>query len=77
MLNSPRAWGISQRASAPRTALGITKQIAERKAREEAGERDGWGPDGYKWRQWDHLREEKRRSEMEAQGRASVAVLDD
>ena len=53
------------------------EQIAERKAREDAGERDGWGPDGYKWRQWDHLREEKRRSEMEAQGRASVADLYD
>ena len=53
------------------------EQIAQRKAREEAGERDGWGPGGYKWRQWDQLREEKRRSEMEAQGRASVADLYD
>ena len=26
------------------------EQIAERKAREESGERDGWGPGGYKWR---------------------------
>jgi len=24
------------------------EQIAERKAREESGERDGWGPGGYK-----------------------------
>ena len=53
------------------------EQIAERKAREEAGERDGCGPGDYKWRQWDHLREEKRRSEMEPQGRASVADLYD
>ena len=51
------------------------EQIAERKAREEAGERDGWGPDGYKWRQWDHLKEERRRTEIETQGRASVADL--
>ena len=34
------------------------EQIAERKTREEAGERDGWGPGGYKWRRWDHLKEE-------------------
>ena len=46
------------------------EQIAERKAREEAGERDGWGPGGYKWRQWDHLKEERRRAEVEARGRA-------
>ena len=51
------------------------EQIAERKAREEAGERDGWGPGGYKWRQWDHLKEERRRTEIEIQGRASVADL--
>ena len=50
-------------------------QIAERKAREEAGERDGWSPGGYKWRQWDHLREERRRTEIETHGRASVADL--
>ena len=51
------------------------EQIAEREAREEAGERDGWGPGGYRWRQWDHLREEKRRAEVEARGRAGVADL--
>ena len=62
---------------APEDVARYREQIAERKAREEAGERDGWGPDGYKWRQWDQLREEKRRSEMEAQGRASVADLDE
>ena len=50
-------------------------QIAERKAREEAGERDGWGPNGYRWRQWDHLKEGRRRTEIERQGRASVADL--
>jgi hypothetical protein len=31
------------------------EQITDRKAGEEAGERDRWGPGGYKWRQWDHL----------------------
>ena len=34
------------------------EQIAKRKARQDAGERDGWALGGYKWRQWDHLREE-------------------
>ena len=51
------------------------EQIAERKAREEAGKCDGWGSGGYKWRQWDHLKEERRRTEVETQGRASVADL--
>ena len=51
------------------------EQIAERKAREEAGKRDGWGRGGYKWRQWDHLRENKRRAEVEARRRAEVADL--
>ena len=51
------------------------EQIAERKAREEAGKCDGWGSGGYKWRQWDHLKEERRRTEIERQGRASVADL--
>ena len=51
------------------------EQIAERKAREEAGERDEWGPGGYKWRKWDHLKEEQRRTEIETHGRASVADL--
>jgi hypothetical protein len=51
------------------------EQIAERKTREEAGERDGWGPGGYKWRQWDHLTEERRRTKIETQGRTSVADL--
>ena len=49
--------------------------LAERKSREEADERDGRGPGGYKWRQWDHLKEERRRTEIETQGRASVADL--
>ncbi len=49
--------------------------MAERKAREEAGERDGWGPGGYKWRRWDHLKEERHRTEIETQRRASVADL--
>ncbi len=51
------------------------EQIAGRKARAESGERDGWAPGGYKWRQWDHLKEERRRTEIETQGRASVADL--
>jgi hypothetical protein len=38
---------------------------------------DGWGPGGYKWRQWDHLKEERRRTEIESRGRASVADLYD
>jgi hypothetical protein len=51
------------------------EQIAGRKARAQAGERDGWGPGGYRWRQWDHLKEERRRTEIETKGRASVADL--
>ena len=46
------------------------EQIAERKAREEAGEREGDHE-----RRWDHLRENKRRAEVEARGRAEVADL--
>jgi len=30
---------------------------------------------GYKWRRWDHLKEERRRTEIETQRRASVADL--
>ena len=59
----------------PEDVARYREQIAERKAREEAGERDGWAPGGYKWRQWDHLKEERRRTEIETQGRASVADL--
>ena len=51
------------------------EQIAERKTREEAGQRDGWGPGGYKWRRWDHLKEERGRADVEARGRADVADL--
>ena len=53
------------------------EQIAERQARPQAGERDGWGPNGYRWRQWDHLKEERLRTEIETQGRASAADLYD
>jgi hypothetical protein len=35
---------------APEDVARYREQIAERKARAEAGERDGWGPGGYKWR---------------------------
>ena len=51
------------------------EQIADRKVREDAGERDGWGPGGYKWRRWDHLKEERGRADVEARGRADVADL--
>ena len=60
---------------APEDVTRCREQIAERKARAESGERDGWGPGGYKWRQWDHLTEERRRAEIERQGRASVYDL--
>ena len=55
---------------APEDVARYREQIAERKAREEAVIREG----GHEHR-WDHLREEKRRAEVEAQGRASVADL--
>ena len=60
---------------APGHVAGYREQIAERKARQEVGELDGWGPGGYRWRQWDHLKEERRRTEIETRGRASVADL--
>jgi hypothetical protein len=60
---------------APEDVARYREQIAERKAREEAGERDGWEPGGYKWHKWDHLREEKRHAEAEARGRADVSDL--
>ena len=60
---------------APEDVARYREQIAERKAREEAGERDGRGPGGYKWRQWDHLKEEQRRADVEARGGAEVADL--
>ena len=41
---------------APEDVARYRKQIAERKARDDAGERDGWGSGGYKWRKWDHLK---------------------
>jgi hypothetical protein len=47
------------------------EQIAERKAREDAGKPEC----GYHEHRWDHFREEKRRADVEAQGRASVADL--
>jgi len=42
---------------------------------EEAGERDGWEPGGYRWHKWDLLKEAKRQAEVEARGRAQVADL--
>ena len=58
---------------APDDVACYREQIAERKAREEAGERDGWGSGRYKWRQWDHLKEAKRRADVEARGRADAS----
>ena len=49
--------GFYPASLAPEDVARYCEQIAERKAREEAGERDGSGPGGYNWRQWDHLRE--------------------
>ncbi|MGB8506459.1 hypothetical protein [Mycobacterium sp.] len=60
---------------APDDVARYREQIAERKAREEAGERDGWEPGGHKWHRWDHLKEAKRRADVEARGRADVADL--
>ena len=49
--------GFYPASLAPEDVARCREQIAERKAREEPGARDGWAPDGYKWRKWDHLRE--------------------
>ena len=67
--------GYFPASPAPEDVARYREQIAGRKARAEAGERDGWGPGGCKWRQWDRLKEERRRTEIETQGRASVADL--
>ena len=67
--------GFYPASLAPEDVARYREQIAQRKARQDAGERDGWGPGGYKWRQWDHLGEDRRRTEIETQGRASVADL--
>jgi hypothetical protein len=67
--------GFYPASLAPEDVARYREQIAERKAREVAGERDGCGPGGYNWRKWDHLRQNKRRAEVEAQGRAEVADL--
>ena len=67
--------GFYPASLAPEDVTRCREQIAEREARAESGERDGWGPGGYKWRKWDHLKEERRRTEIERQGRASVVAL--
>ena len=67
--------GFYPASLAPEDVARYRDQIAQRKAREEAGERDGWGPGGYGWRKWDHFREEKRRAEVETRGHADVADL--
>jgi hypothetical protein len=38
----PTKWGTSQLACPPTTSLGYREQIAEGKARQEAGKRYGW-----------------------------------
>jgi hypothetical protein len=55
---------------APEDVARYREQIADRRAREEAGIREG----GYEHR-WDHPREQKCRPEVEARGRAEVADL--
>ena len=65
--------GFCPASLAPEDVARYREQIVERTAREEAGERDVWGPGGYKWRQWNHLKIEKERTEAEARGRAAVA----
>ena len=61
--------------SGPEDVARYRAQIAERKARAEAGERDGWEPGGYRQHKWDHLKEARRQAEVEASGRAQVADL--
>jgi hypothetical protein len=56
---------------APEDVARYREQIADRKAREEAGTREC----AYHEHRWDHFREEKRRADVEAQGRADVADL--
>jgi hypothetical protein len=67
--------GFHPASLAPEDVARYREQIAERKAREEAGERDGRAPGSYKRRKWDHVREQKRRAEVKAKGRAEVADL--
>jgi hypothetical protein len=64
-----RGLGYYPASLAPEDIARYRELIAERKARKEAGERDGWGPGGCTWRKWDHLKEAKRRAEVEARGR--------
>ena len=70
-----RGLGMFPASLAAEDVARYREQIAQRKAREEAGQRDGWGPGGYRRRQWDHLKEERRRTDIETQARASVADL--
>ena len=69
--------GFYPASLAPEDIARYREQIAQGKARQDAGERDGWAPGGHEWRQWDHLKEERRRTEIETQGRASVGDLYD
>jgi len=55
---------------APEDVARYRAQVAERKARAEAGERDGWEPGGYRQHKWDHLKEARRQAEVEASCRA-------
>ena len=61
---------------APEDVARYREQIAERQAREEAGERDGWGPGGTSGASG--ITSARRSAgRVEAQGRASVADLYD
>ena len=44
--------GFYPASLAPEDVARYREQIVERKAREEAGEREGWEPGAYKWHKW-------------------------
>jgi hypothetical protein len=67
--------GFYPASLAPEDVARYRAQIADRKARAEAGERDGWEPGGYRWHRWDHLKEARRQADVEARGRAQVGDL--
>ena len=66
-----RGLGYYPASLAPEDVARYREQIAGRKARKDAGE----GECGYHEHRWDHFCEEKRRADVEAQGRADVADL--
>ena len=66
-----RGLGYYPASLAPEAVARYREQIVDRKARKDAGE----GECGYHEHRWDHFCEEKRRADVEAQGRADVADL--